>query len=936
MAGDLILKVGVYENAPKVFTSESGEPAGIFIDTIEHIAEREGWQLQYIPGTWGEGLNRLEKGEIDLMPDVAYTAKRAEIYAFHNVPVLSSWFQVYAPKGSGIQSILDLGGKRIAVLDRSVQKEAFEALTSSFDIRATLIPLPDYSTIFGMVAEGNVDVAITNRFYGLRHAKKHGLEDTGVIFHPTNLFFAATKTAPHQLLEVLDKHLSDLKDDPESAYYGSLKRWISEEVHFKFPHWTKVVALIVFVVLIISFAGSILLRRQVMFRTRELLQVNREMEREVQARKEAEGTVKLIATRLQMALASSNIGLWDWDIESNDVWFSPELKRLIGYKDHEIPNRFEEWEKRLHPEDRPKLMAEIKAYLQGHVQTYNVEFRLAHKDGSYRWINATGKLVSESGRNARRFMGSQVDITERKESEKALGEAYDIINRSSSVAFTWKNQEGWPVEFVSENVERIFGYTAKEFMSGNVDYIDCVHPDDRERVSRDVAEVSSKEEIVQFTHEPYRVIARDGSERIIKDRTSIVRRHDGCITHYKGIVEDITRQKLMDEERKSLEDQLRQAQKLEAVGRLTSGIAHDFNNLLTTIIGNAEMALMDMERNSSLYEVMQEIRKEGKRAATLTRQLLAFSRKQIIQPKVVNINQAVQEMDRMLRRVIGEDVELETRLDMDLRTVEVDVAQLEQVIMNLAVNARDAMPMGGKLTIETKNVELDEAYAGRHIATEPGFYVMLAVSDTGEGMPKEVQSQIFEPFFTTKEKGKGTGLGLSTVYGIVKQSNGNIWVYSEPGQGTTFKIYLPVTGVIVSRPRSAKIAERKDLFGSERILVVEDDGSIRKLVLRTLEKHGYTVLTAANGREALRICEDYKDPIDLMVTDVIMPEMGGEELVNRLKERMPDMKVLYMSGYTDNGVVHHGILENKIAFLQKPFTIEGLARKVREMLEAGK
>ncbi len=301
-----------------------------------------------------------------------------------------------------------------------------------------------------------------------------------------------------------------------------------------------------------------------------------------------------------------------------------------------------------------------------------------------------------------------------------------------------------------------------------------------------------------------------------------------------------------------------------------------------------------------------------------------------------SINHAIHEMDRMLRRIIGEDIELETRLSRDLSPVEVDVAQLEQVIMNLAVNARDAMPRGGKLTIETKNVALDEDYARRHIATVSGSYVMLAVSDTGMGMTKEIQAQIFEPFYTTKEKGKGTGLGLSTVYGIVKQSRGNIWVYSEPGQGTTFKIYLPVVGMILSETKNPTKGETKDLFGSEAVLVVEDDESLRKLAIKTLEKYGYTVLPAADGREALRLCEEYKDPIHLMVTDVIMPGMSGKDLANRLKDMMPDLRVLYMSGYTDNAIVHHGILEKGIAFLQKPFTPEGLARKVREALETGK
>ncbi len=390
--------------------------------------------------------------------------------------------------------------------------------------------------------------------------------------------------------------------------------------------------------------------------------------------------------------------------------------------------------------------------------------------------------------------------------------------------------------------------------------------------------------------------------------------------------------KRAEDEREKLQAQFNQAQKLESIGQLTGGIAHDFNNLMTTVIGNSDLILADMAKDDPLREDVEYIKAAGNRAASLTRQLLAFSRKQMLEPVVMNLNDAVRDMDKMLRRMIGEDIEMETILAPDLGEVEVDENQVGQVMMNLSVNARDAMPGGGKLTIETANAELDEEYARAHISTIPGSYVMLAVSDTGLGMTKDVQEKIFEPFFTTKEKGRGTGLGLSTVYGIVKQSRGNIWVYSEPGEGTTFKIYLPRIDKPVSETDS-KVKASKAPTGSETVLVVEDDEPLRKLSIKTLEKYGYTVLTAADGRTALSMCEEYKDPIHLMVTDVIMPGMNGKALANRLKVMMPDLKVLYMSGYTDKAIVRHGVLEMGIAFLQKPFTPEGLVRKVREVLE---
>jgi PAS domain S-box-containing protein len=379
------------------------------------------------------------------------------------------------------------------------------------------------------------------------------------------------------------------------------------------------------------------------------------------------------------------------------------------------------------------------------------------------------------------------------------------------------------------------------------------------------------------------------------------------------------------------EEQLRQSQKMEAVGQLAGGIAHDFNNLLTAITGYSELTLRRLQPEDPLYRNIEEVKKAGERAASLTRQLLAFSRKQVLQPKVLGLNSIISEVEKMLCRLIGEDIDLRTVLEPQLGRIKADPGQIEQVLLNLAVNARDAMPHGGKLTIETENVYLDEGYAGQHIAVNPGHYVMLAVSDNGTGIDERTRARIFEPFFTTKEAGKGTGLGLSTVYGIVKQSGGNIWVYSEVGRGTSFKVYLP--RVDEGAQEYKRSAEPKDaLQGTEMILLAEDEDVVRKLTREVLEMCGYKVLEAANGGAALLICERQKEPIHLLITDVIMPEMGGRELSDRLSQLHPEMKVLYMSGYTDNAIVHQGVLNEGANFIQKPFSPDALARKVREVL----
>ena len=406
---------------------------------------------------------------------------------------------------------------------------------------------------------------------------------------------------------------------------------------------------------------------------------------------------------------------------------------------------------------------------------------------------------------------------------------------------------------------------------------------------------------------------------------------DGTATQILGIATDITARKKTEEALSRSEEQLRQAQKMEAVGKLAGGVAHDFNNLLTAIIGHSEMCLRRLTREDGLYSHVEQIQKAGDRAAGLTRQLLAFSRKQILQPKVIDLNSIVGDLSLMLQRLIGEDIDLMMRLAPNVGKVKADPNQVEQVLMNLAVNARDAMPNGGKLTIETSNVYLSDEFADDHVTVVSGHYVMLAVSDSGVGMDAATKARIFEPFFTTKEVGKGTGLGLSTVYGIVKQSGGSIWVYSELGSGTTFKIYLPLVADQVEQVETRRQAILK---GEGTILLVEDEDVVREMVAETLKDCGYMVLIAGNGPAALDLSDEFSGEIKLMLTDVVMPQMSGRQLTEKISPKRPSMKVLYMSGYTDDAIVHHGVLEEGTAFIGKPFSPDALVLKIGELLGA--
>jgi PAS domain S-box-containing protein len=541
--------------------------------------------------------------------------------------------------------------------------------------------------------------------------------------------------------------------------------------------------------------------------------------------------------------------------------------------------------------------------------------------GATRWFQTVKvPLLSPDG-EAHRVLGVATDITERKRAEEALRRseasyrglvehaAYGIYRATGDGRFLMVN----PALFT------MLGYgSAEELLKIDIARDVYVDPPARVRILERCEQFGSAIEEVAWRR-------RDGSVITVRLNGRPVRAPDGALECFEFIVDDVT-------EQRALEERLRQTQKMEAVGRLAGGIAHDFNNLLTAILGSVDFLRRALGPDHPEHAETEEIQKAAVRAADLTRQLLAFSRQQVLAPKVLEGDALVANLEKMLRRLIGEDVELRFAAKAPRAAVRADPGQLEQVIVNLVVNARDAMPRGGRLTIETSTVDLDAAYAWEHGTVEPGRYVMLAVTDTGVGIDRAVQARLFEPFFTTKEFGKGTGLGLATVYGIVKQSGGYIWVYSEPGRGATFKVYLPRVEQ-ADEPVAAPQPPARALGGTETILLAEDEAAVRNLARRVLEKHGYKLLLAATGRDGVQVAQQHAGPIDLLVTDVVMPEMGGRELAQHLTALQPGLKVLYLSGYTDDAIVHHGVLDAGVAFLQKPFKPDELARKIREVLD---
>ncbi len=628
--------------------------------------------------------------------------------------------------------------------------------------------------------------------------------------------------------------------------------------------------------------------------------------------------------RLELALTGADLGLWDWNVQTGEAVFNRRWAEMLGFVPEEVEPHVRSWEKLLHPEDVPTVMHALDSHLNGPIPAYETEHRLRTKSGDWLWVLARGKVVNRDPQGKPlRAVGTHLDITTRKSAEMALRqseEKYRKILETIADGYHEADLAG-NLTLVNDSMCEILGYSREELIGMN--YRNLMDEHNAQLTFQAYNEVyRTGVSNPEFSYQAFR---KDGTRRDVSLSIALIRDSAGTPAGFRGIFRDIT-------ERRHLEEQLRQAVKMEAIGRLAGGIAHDFNNLLTAIMGYTSMLSLEMPKEISIQRKLDQINRTAARAADLTKQLLAFSRKQLLEVSVVNFNNLIGDIESMLRRLIGEDIELITDLRQGVGNVKADQTQLEQVVVNLAVNARDAMPGGGTLTVETSDVVLEEGYCITHTEVKPGEYVLLSIGDTGDGMTPETCNRVFDPFFTTKEKGRGTGLGLSTVYGIIKQHGGHIAVYSEAGTGTIFKIYLPRVEASLNRQFPSVEPERRSR-GTETILLVEDEEAVCDLAAEALEMLGYRVLKASSPTEAFEISANHCGRIHLLLTDVVLPRMDGKTLYVTLVTERPEMKVLYVSGYTENFIVHRGILDPDVSFLPKPFTLDSVARKVRAVLD---
>jgi two-component system, cell cycle sensor histidine kinase and response regulator CckA len=655
------------------------------------------------------------------------------------------------------------------------------------------------------------------------------------------------------------------------------------------------------------------------------------LDAEVQ-RREAEAALAANERRLKLAMDAGGIGSFEWDLSTGKVVWDGHLERLFGFEPGGFEGTYAGLERRIHPDDVP-YVKQAMAIAEETRTSFAGEFRVIWPDESICWLSGRGEYsYSESGEPVR-VHGAVADVSERKRAERALHKSEEVLRQAVRVSNIgiFDHDHRFDPFYASPELRAIEGWSPDEPCTLEK-YYEHIHVDDRERIR----------EAVRRAHDPagdglfdveHRLVLPDGSIHWTSTRSQTFFAGEGAARHpvrTVGAVRDITEQKQAEEEQKKLEKQLFEAQKMESIGRLAGGVAHDFNNMLTVILGCA--ALAKSAPSDAHLKYLEEIEKAANRSREMVWQLLGFSRRQTVNPKPANLNNLLADMEATLARLIGEDIELRFLPDPDLWTALLDPSQIDQILLNLVVNARDAMPNGGRLTIQTVNVELSEEQSRMQVGSKPGQYVAMAISDNGIGMSKDTMEHAFEPFFTTKEPSKGTGLGLAMVYGIVQQNGGFLSAHSELGSGSTFVIYLPRTRgeseVAVQTVSPLAIA------GTGTILLVEDDELVRQVTTAALESIGYTPLVATGPEEALRLCAQPGAEIQLILTDVVMPGMTGAELRDQARAILPQIKTLFMSGYTSNVIAEHGVLKKGVHFIQKPFSIEELRKKIAETLSS--
>jgi len=907
----LLVKVGFYENHPKIFSDKSGKISGFWPDLIEYIAKKEKWRIEYVRGTWSEGLSRLKKREIDIMPDVAFTEERNKLYTFSSDPVLLSWTRLYVNrKNKKINSIQDLENKKIAALKGSINLDGsggLKEIVHGFNIQCTLIEMDNYTEVFKAIAENRVDAGITNRNFGNKNSKNFAVRKTPVIFQPINMKFAFPDDArlTSVFVEKINHHMAQLIADDDSLYYHLLKKYFEAEIAEKrikvFPGWFKIAlqsvsALFVFFILVI-----VISQFQARRKTSELKSINN-------ALMHSEERFRSLTDDV---LDNSLVGIFILDSDFRVVWVNQSIEEYFGLKRNEIIGKDKRQLIREKIEDIFENPDEFenKVFSTYDDNTYVERFEchiLPDGEREERWLEHRSQPIQSGLYNGGRIE-HYYDITDIKQAQKALLESElkfrEMTNLLPQVVFESDIQGN--LTFLNEQAYNLFGYSQEDVDNG-LDFLHSLVPEDRARAKENVNNIVNGK---PFKNVEYTAIKKDGLTSPIMTYTSPIIK-DRKITGLRGIIVDISEQKKMEEE-------LLKVRKLESVAVLAGGIAHDFNNILAAILGNISLALMTADPKGEIHELLLESEKASLRAKDLTQQLLTFAKGGEPVKKIAVIDEIIKDSAEFVLR--GSNVRCDFNFGDELWSVAVDTGQISQVIQNIIVNASQAMPSGGTIVIDCLNYCLE---SNDIIPVSPGNYIKIVAKDQGVGIPTDMLDKIFDPYFTTKQK--GSGLGLAITHSIISKHNGHITVDSELGQGTTFTVYLPASQ---ERPEfEQKAVVVPPVAGRGRIMVMDDEEMIISLIEKTFSRNGYEVISAASGDEAVKLYQKAKEtgaPIDLIIMDLTIPGgMGGKEAIKEIHKIDPEAKVIVSSGYSNDPVMADFGEYGFCAAIVKPFHIK--------------